>query len=161
MAKNEWAVKLGRRGGQARAAALDPARRSEIARTAIAKRWGKKKFARVEEHLVPHFTEKGEFLAWLRKARKGDQAVYFVGELAAFRQISGARIVELERLADSARPSRPRPPGEGVEVEMLRARMDLAASVSAIAGTGLLHLTQKRNEEGGGWFYIATRTAAR
>ena len=161
MAKNQWAVKLGRRGGKARAAALSPARRSEIARTAVAVRDGKKKFARVEDHLVPHFTEKGEFLAWVRTAKNGDQAVYFVGELASFRQISGPRILELERLADGARPSHPRPPGEAVEIDMLRSRMDLASSVSGLAGTGLLHLTQKRNEEGGGWYYLATRRGAR
>ena len=43
---------------------------------------------------------------------------------------------------------------------MLRESLDLASSVSAIANTGLLHLTQKRNEDFG-WFYIATRTGAR
>ena len=153
-------MKLGRLGGKARAAALGPKRRSEIAKKASDKAWGKTKFARVEEHLVPHFTEKGEFLAWLRGAKKGDQAIYFIGELAAFRQISGARIVELERLADAARPSHPRPPGETVEIDMLRSRMDLASSVSGLAGTGLLHLTQKRNEDAG-WFYLATRTGTR
>ena len=161
MAKNKWAVRLGRAGGKARAAALDPARRSEIAKKASDKYWGKTKFARVEDHLIPHFTEKGEFLAWVRSAKKGDQAVYFSGELAAFRQTAGQRIVELERLADGAKPSSPRPAGEAVEIDTLRSRMDLAASVSGLAGTGLLHLTQKRNDEGGGWFYIATRTGNR
>lgn len=161
MAKNAWAVKLGRRGGKARAAALTPARRSEIAKTAVAVRDGKKKFARVEELLLPHFTDKGEFLAWVRLARKGDKAVYFIGELAAFRQSAAARIVELERLCDAARPSQPRPPGEAMEIDMLRSRMDLASSVSGLASTGLLHVTQKRNAEGGGWHYIATRTGSR
>lgn len=160
MAKNGWAVKLGRLGGKARAAALNPERRSEIAKTAIAKRWGKTKYARVEEHLVPQYSQKGEFLAWMRTAKKGDQAIYFIGELASFRQTAGQKIVELERLADGAKPSSPRPPGEAVEIDMLRSSMDLASSVSALAGTGLLHLTQKRNEDFG-WFYLATRTGAR
>ena len=160
MAKNGWAVKLGRLGGKARAAALDPARRSEIAKKAIAKRWGKTKYARVEEHLVPQYNQKGEFLAWMRTAKKGDQAIYFIGELATFRQVSGARIVELEKLADSARPSHPRPPGEAVEIDMLRGYMEIASCVSGLASAGLLHLTQKRNEDAG-WFYLATRTGTR
>jgi hypothetical protein len=161
MAKNAWAVKLGRLGGKARAAALDPARRSEIAKKAIAKRWGKTKFARVDGLLVPHFTEKGGFLAWVRGAKRGDQAVYFTGELASFRQTAANRIVELERLSDGARPSQPRPAGEAVEIDMLRAQMELAASVSGLASSRLLHLTQKRNRKGEGWHYIATRTGAR
>lgn len=161
MAKNEFAVGLGRLGGKARAAALDPERRSEIARKAIAKRWGKAKFERVEELLVPRFTEKGSFLAWVRVARKNDQAVYFVGELAAFRQNAAARIVDLERLADGARPSHPRPPGEAVEIDMLRSSMDIAACVSNLASTGFLHLTQRRNTTGEGWLYLATRTGER
>lgn len=160
MAKNPWAVKLGRRGGQARAAVLTPERRSQIAKLAVAVRDNKQKFARVEGRLVPQFTEKSEFLAWLRTAKKGDQATYFIGELAAYRQTAAARIVELEKLSDKARPSHPRPPAEAVEIELLRSRLDLAASVSSIAQTGLLHLTQKRHEEFG-WYYVATRTGAR
>jgi hypothetical protein len=37
--KDEAAVALGRKGGAARAAAMTPERRSEIARKAAAKRW--------------------------------------------------------------------------------------------------------------------------
>lgn len=37
------AAELGSRGGKARAARMTPAQRSEIARTAAAKRWGYKK----------------------------------------------------------------------------------------------------------------------
>jgi hypothetical protein len=158
MAKNPWAVKLGRKGGKARAASLDPARRSEIAKLAVTVRMGKKKYVRVEEHLVPQFTDKGEFLAWVRAAKSGSRAVYFVGDLATFRQVSAQRIVELERLSDGARPSHPRPSGEAMEIDLLRARMDLASSVSALAGTGLLLLTQKRTGEAGIWHYLATRT---
>lgn len=40
--KDEAAVALGRKGGQARAAKMTPERRAEIARKAAAKRWGKK-----------------------------------------------------------------------------------------------------------------------
>ena len=39
--KNPAAVELGRKGGKARAEKLTPERRSEIARRAAAKRWGK------------------------------------------------------------------------------------------------------------------------
>lgn len=39
--KNEDAAALGRKGGAARAAKMDPERRAEIARKAAAKRWGK------------------------------------------------------------------------------------------------------------------------
>jgi len=38
--KNAAAVSLGKRGGAARAAAMTPERRTEIARKAAAKRWG-------------------------------------------------------------------------------------------------------------------------
>jgi hypothetical protein len=38
--KNAAAVALGRMGGKARAKALSPKRRTEIAKTAAAKRWG-------------------------------------------------------------------------------------------------------------------------
>ena len=40
--KNKAAVELGRKGGKARAEKMTPERRSEIARTAAAKRWGKR-----------------------------------------------------------------------------------------------------------------------
>jgi hypothetical protein len=40
--KNLYAVGLGKRGGKARARALTPKRRSEIAKRAAAKRWGSK-----------------------------------------------------------------------------------------------------------------------
>ena len=40
--KDKAAQSLGRRGGQARAAALTKKRRSEIAKNAAAKRWSKK-----------------------------------------------------------------------------------------------------------------------
>ncbi len=40
--KNKAAVELGRKGGKARAAKMTPARRSEIARKAAAKRWAQK-----------------------------------------------------------------------------------------------------------------------
>ena len=39
--ENTAAVELGRKGGKARAENLTPERRSEIARRAAAKRWGK------------------------------------------------------------------------------------------------------------------------
>lgn len=39
--KNKAAVELGRKGGQARAKRLTPEQRTEIARKAAAKRWGK------------------------------------------------------------------------------------------------------------------------
>lgn len=40
--KDEAAVALGRKGGKARAAAMTPERRAEIARKAAAKRWSKR-----------------------------------------------------------------------------------------------------------------------
>lgn len=40
--KNEAAVELGRRGGQARAAALSPEEQKRIAQEAARKRWGSK-----------------------------------------------------------------------------------------------------------------------
>ncbi len=40
--KNKAAVELGRKGGKARAEKMTPGRRSEIARMAAAKRWGKR-----------------------------------------------------------------------------------------------------------------------
>ena len=39
--KDPAAVSMGKRGGAARAAAMTPERRAEIARKAAAKRWGK------------------------------------------------------------------------------------------------------------------------
>ena len=39
--KNKAAVELGRKGGKARAERLTPEQRTEIARKAAAKRWGK------------------------------------------------------------------------------------------------------------------------
>lgn len=39
--KDEAAVAMGRKGGKARAAAISPERRAEIARKAAAKRWRK------------------------------------------------------------------------------------------------------------------------
>jgi hypothetical protein len=39
--KDEAAVALGRKGGKARAAAISPERRAEIARKAAAKRWSR------------------------------------------------------------------------------------------------------------------------
>lgn len=39
--KDAAAVSMGRKGGAARAAAMTPERRAEIARKAAAKRWGK------------------------------------------------------------------------------------------------------------------------
>lgn len=39
--KNEAAAAMGRKGGAARAASMDPARRAEVARRAAQKRWGK------------------------------------------------------------------------------------------------------------------------
>ncbi len=39
--KNKAAVELGRKGGKARAAKMTPEQRSEIARKAAQKRWGK------------------------------------------------------------------------------------------------------------------------
>ena len=39
--KDPAAVALGKKGGRARAASMDPARRAEIARKAAAKRWEK------------------------------------------------------------------------------------------------------------------------
>lgn len=39
--KDAAAVSMGRKGGAARAAAMTPERRAEVARAAAAKRWGK------------------------------------------------------------------------------------------------------------------------
>ena len=39
--KNAVAAEMGRKGAKARAAAMTPERRAEIARTAAAKRWGR------------------------------------------------------------------------------------------------------------------------
>ena len=39
--KDQAAVSMGKRGGDARAAAMTPERRAEIAKQAAAKRWGK------------------------------------------------------------------------------------------------------------------------
>jgi hypothetical protein len=39
--KDQAAVSMGRKGGAARAAAMTPERRAEIAKAAAAKRWGK------------------------------------------------------------------------------------------------------------------------
>lgn len=39
-AKDEAAAAMGRKGGKARADAMTPERRAEVARTAAAKRWG-------------------------------------------------------------------------------------------------------------------------
>jgi hypothetical protein len=41
-AKNEAAAELGRKGGSARAKAMTPEQRVEIAKKAAAKRWGKR-----------------------------------------------------------------------------------------------------------------------
>ena len=41
-AKDQAAAELGRKGGKARAKAMTPARRAEIARKAAAKRWSRK-----------------------------------------------------------------------------------------------------------------------
>jgi hypothetical protein len=41
LAKNQAAAELGRKGGAARAKAMTPDRRAEIAKTAASRRWGK------------------------------------------------------------------------------------------------------------------------
>lgn len=144
-------------GGKARARALSAQRRREISAKANTKRWHGNEFVEVEKKLTRKFDNRGDFMAWIRRADHGEVAIYFVGELAHFRQEAPLRLRELESLADAAKPSKPRPPGEAIEMENLRNQLELAQSVSLLAESKLLHLTQKRRPEGGS-FYIATRT---
>ena len=149
-------------GGAASVLLLDSKQRQARARKAAQKRWGKLEFVRVAKQLTPSFIEKGAFLVWARAAKHGEQAVYFMGELATFRQTAPQRIVELERLADDSTPALPRPPGEAIEIDLLRSQLELSSSVSAMATAGVFHLTQKRADDGSGkWAYLATKSGVR
>lgn len=107
--------------------------------------------------LALEVTTRDGFLNWLRRAKPGDQCLYFRGELAQFRKDATARILELQIRADSARPSRARPAAESVELESLMQRLDLIAAVFKTRDAGLIAPTQRRAIEGDGMIYYAAK----
>lgn len=102
--------------------------------------------------------DRPEFEAWLRKAKPGQVCLYHVGSVAHYRAEGTDRLLLLQRLADDAKPSKPRPPAEAIEMRQLQAKMDLLSAVSTAADADQVHLSQRRSVEGEGrWIYYATK----
>lgn len=102
-------------------------------------------------------TTREAFLSWLRAAKPGDMSLYFRGELASFRASAPARIVALQAKSDAARPSQPRPAAEGLEIDRLQTALDLLSSIFAMRDAGMISPTQRRNVDGAGMIYYATK----
>ncbi len=91
-------------------------------------------------------------------------AIYFRGNLAAWRYDAALRMRKLEALQDQARPSRPRPPKEAEELVSLQRTMDLCRMVAYFASPSVasVYLAQKRDpDDPEGMIYLATKTPKR
>jgi hypothetical protein len=106
---------------------------------------------------LPAMRDKGAFLDWARSAKPGQTVVYFTGELAQFRATAPQRILQLQRLADQARPAAPRPPGEAIELARLQDAIELIQAATTLQQSETVALTQRRSADGKGWMYCATR----
>lgn len=99
------------------------------------------------------------FIDWLREAKPGAQALYHRGSIAHYRKDAPARLVELQRLADAAKPAHPRPVSESVEMQQIQDRLELIATVTQMEQAGLVRLIQRRQVEGGegNFIYLAIK----
>lgn len=98
-----------------------------------------------------------QFLAWLRDAKVGAQALYHRGSLAHYRKDAPLRLIHLERLQDEAKPASPRPRSEAVEIEQIRMHLELLTTVTQMAEADLVHLVQRRAMEEGQSVYYAVK----
>lgn len=96
---------------------------------------------------------------WLADRDGKLSAVYFHGNLSAWRYSAAIQIRKLEKLQDAARPSRPRPSSEAVMLDTLQRTMELCRAVSQLAdpAVGMLYLAQRKAEHEDEYFYICTR----
>ena len=98
--------------------------------------------------------------AWITDRSAKLTAIYFRGNLAAWRHDAALRMRKLEALQDQARPSKPRPPKEAEELTMLQRTMDLCRMVAYFASPSVasVNLAQKRDpDDPEGWVYLATK----
>lgn len=83
--------------------------------------------------------------------------IYFVGDLGRLRIHASVRIAELQRLQDQARPSKPRPPIETVEIETLQTALDLTAYIYKQATVHHTCMLTRKPWREGLFLNIATR----
>jgi hypothetical protein len=101
-----------------------------------------------------------EFIAWLRDAKAGSQALYHRGSLAHYRKDAPTRLLHLQKLSDDAKPAHPRPPGEAIEMQQIQDRIELIQTVTQMQEAQLVSLIQRRSVEAEGEFiYLAIKKA--
>jgi hypothetical protein len=109
---------------------------------------------------VAHKVEtREEFLRWLSAAKPGATALYHEGSVANYRKDAPLRLTELQRLADDAKPSHPRPAAESVEMQQIQDHIELIQTVTNMAQTDMVRLIQRRTVEGreGEFIYYAIK----
>lgn len=106
---------------------------------------------------ILEITTREAFFTWFKPAKQGQRIIYFKGRLAQFRQDSTKRIVTLTGLADNARPSRPRPTSERIELMQLNEQTYLLNEIGRLHSMGKIELTQGNMPNDAGTVYYATK----
>lgn len=106
---------------------------------------------------IPKITSRESAIEWLQNTQPGDQASYFTGSLAQFREDAQPRIVELQRRIDQAPAKSPRPTIERMEVADLQKQMDLIAHIDRLHTQQLITLVQRRDQVTQEIIYLAVK----
>lgn len=102
-------------------------------------------------------TNRNDFATWCRESKRQTKVAYFRGVLSQFRFDAPRRLVQLQGLADEAKPSRPRPQSEAVEAAKLRETLDLLELVTLLHDAKSIELVQHRLADGTGATYYAVK----
>lgn len=94
----------------------------------------------------PKINSEASLQHWLSTAKTNDQAAYFTGSLAQFREDAQPRIVELQRLADRADAKSPRPAVEHYEVLETQKKLDMLELINILVEQNVITLVQRRDQ---------------
>jgi hypothetical protein len=115
--------------------------------------------APTEDPTAKEFTTRDAFAAWFRDAKPGAKAIYYRGSIAHFRHDAPARIIALQQLQDNAKPAKPRPVSESLELQQIQDSLDLIQHATYLYHQGLALLTQRKSVEGDTTIHYAVKKA--
>lgn len=105
---------------------------------------------------VPLIETADELVEWMRNRKGTRRCCYFIGDLSTFNYEASRRLTELQRRADKANRTKPRPAKESTEMDTIQKRQERIRMARYFGEKDLLLLSQTRL--GSGKFaYIATR----
>lgn len=106
---------------------------------------------------ITEITSREAFFLWFKPAHRGAKIVYFKGRLAQYRHDAQKRLVTLQGLADNARPARPRPTSERIELVQLQEQSYLLQEINRLHSMNKIELTQGKMLNDTGNIYYAVK----